>query len=26
VVSLLTKKPSDETIYNAFEKPIENEV
>ena len=26
VVSLLTKKPSDEAIYNAFEKPIENEV
>ena len=26
VVSLFTKKPSDEAIYNAFEKPIENEV
>ena len=26
VVSLLTRKPSDEAIYNAFEKPIENEV
>lgn len=26
VVSLLTKKPSDEAIYNAFEKPIENEI
>ncbi|MBO5261972.1 MAG: sodium:solute symporter family protein [Clostridia bacterium] len=26
VVSLLTKQPSDEAIYNAFEKPIENEV
>ena len=26
VVSLLTKKPSKEAIYNAFEKPIENEV
>ena len=26
VVSLLTKKPSDEALYNAFEKPIENEV
>ena len=26
VVSLLTKKPSDEVIYNAFEKPLENEV
>ena len=26
VVSLFTKKPSQETIYNAFEKEIENEV
>ncbi len=26
VVSLLTKKPSEAAIYNAFEKPIENEV
>ena len=26
VVSLFTKKPSDEALYNAFEKPIENEV
>ncbi len=26
VVSLLTKKPSDKAIYDAFEKPIENEV
>lgn len=26
VVSSLTKKPSEEAIYNAFEKPIENEV
>lgn len=26
VVSLLTKKPSDEVIYNAFDKPIENEI
>lgn len=26
VVSLFTRKPSDEAIYNAFEKPIENEV
>ncbi len=26
VVSLFTKKPSKEAIYNAFEKPIENEV
>ena len=26
LVSLFTKKPSDEVIYNAFEKPIENEV
>ena len=25
-VSLLTKKPSDEIIYEAFEKPIENEI
>jgi SSS family solute:Na+ symporter len=26
VVSLLTKKPSNEVIYNAFDKPIENEI
>lgn len=26
VVSLLTKKPSDEALYEAFDKPIENEV
>lgn len=26
VVSLLTKKPSDEAIYEAFDKPIENEI
>ena len=26
VVSLFTQKPSKEAIYNAFEKPIENEV
>ena len=26
IVSLLTKRPSDEAIYEAFEKPIENEV
>lgn len=26
VVSLLTKRPSDKTIYEAFEKPIESEV
>ena len=26
VVSLFTKRPSDEVIYNAFEKPIENEI
>ncbi len=25
-VSLFTKRPSDEVIYNAFEKPIENEI
>ena len=26
VVSLFTKRPSDEILYNAFEKPIENEI
>lgn len=26
VVSLLTKKPSDVVLYNAFDKPIENEI
>lgn len=26
VVSLFTKRPSDEVLYNAFEKPIENEI
>ena len=26
IVSLLTKKPSEKALYNAFEKPIENEV
>lgn len=26
VVSLFTKKPDDSVLYNAFEKPIENEI
>ena len=26
VVSLLTKRPSDEIIYEAFDKPLENEI
>ena len=26
VVSLLTKAPSDEMLYEAFDKPIENEI
>jgi hypothetical protein len=26
VVSAFTKKPSDEILYDAFDKPIENEI